>query len=403
MPENSDYYLKNIYKNLIAVKKINSNDICPVIKRIDWKTGITYGQYSSNRIGEINYYVRNSYDQIFKCLYNGESINNVNGIPSTIEPIIDYTVNFTNNIIFTGDGYKWKYLYTIDPGAKLKFFDENWIPLPVVGHRKSLSTSTVGSGDISVINIYDTGSNYIDDIGNSTTTTIQIDGDGVGATATAIISGNVLTKILVTNSGNNYTYASANISPNFGYTGNGAILIPEVSPVGGHGYDLISELGCKTIIITSEFNKDEGITLPTDIDYRQIGLISNPEITIGTTTQFANSSIYRPTHDVTVAQGSGEYVQDEIVYQGSLSNPTYSGMVLNFDSTNNLLYLINTYGTITTNQPLYGDTSKLIRLALQETIEQLIPYTGNILYIENRKKIQRNSSGLEQFRLTLNY
>jgi hypothetical protein len=403
LPENSDFYIKNIHKNLVAVKKINSNDICPVIKRIDWKSGTTYGQYSSNRIGEINYYVRNSYDQVFKCLYNGESIIHVNGIASTIEPIIDYTVNFTSNIIFTGDGYKWKYLYTIDPGAKLKFFDQDWIPLPVAEHRKSLSTSILGSGDISVINIYNSGNNYIDDSGNGTTTTIRIDGDGTGATAAAVISGNVLSQILVTNSGKNYTYATANITANFGYSGNGAQLIAEVSPIGGHGYDLISELGCKTIIITTEFNQTEGSTLPTDIDYRQIGLISNPEITVGVTAQFANSSIYRATHDVLLAQGSGAYIQDEIVYQGQLLNPTYSGRVLNFDSINNLLYLINTHGTISINQPLNGTTSKLIRLVLQETIEQLIPYSGNILYIENRKKIQRTSSGLEQFRLTLNY
>jgi hypothetical protein len=69
-PENSDLYLKNIYKNLIALKKINTNDICPVVQRIDWVSGTIYNQYSGSKSNNTNYYIRNSYDQVFKCLFN---------------------------------------------------------------------------------------------------------------------------------------------------------------------------------------------------------------------------------------------------------------------------------------------------------------------------------------------
>ena len=402
-PEDSDFYLKNVSKNLIALKKINTNDICPVIKRIDWVSGTTYEQYSSNQVSNIEYYVRNSYDQIFKCLSNGTTKDTLAGVASTIQPLIDFTTNFTDNIIETGDGYKWKYLYSIDIGAKLKFFDDDWMPIPISTHRKSIKNNTIGCGEVSVINVYNTGQGYSNDNGFNITTSIQIDGDGTGAQARAIVANNKVEKILMTNFGSNYTYATANVITNIGYTGNSAVLFPEISPVGGHGHDLISELGCRTLMVTAEFNGTETGTLPADIDYRQLGLLTNPEILVGSSTEFANSSIYKATHDVTVSQGSGVYQQDEIVYQGDANNPSYSGRVLNFDATNNVLYLINTHGTITLYQGLFGTISNTSRLILQETVEQILPFSGNIIYMENRTKVQRTPSGLEQFRLTLKY
>lgn len=405
LPENTDLYLKNVSKNLIAIKKINTNDIIPIIKRIDWVSGTIYSQYSSNvnNGNVINYYVRNSYDQIFKCLYNRTNINSVNGSQSTIQPVIDFTTNITSNVLEFEDGYKWKYLFTIDAGAKLKFFDENWIPLPSPTHRTSIANNPIGCGEISIINVYNTGENYSDDQGRDITTSIQITGDGSGASAQAVIIGNTVNKIIMSKTGSNYTYANVEIKPKPGYTGNNAVLIPEISPIGGHGYNLINELGCRNIMITAEFNGTESATLPTDIDYRQIGLMTNPEIVVGTSSQFANSTIYRLTHDVIVAQGSGIYQQDEIVYQGTLSNPTYSGRVLNFNTIDNILFLINTQGTIRLSEGIFGTNSKVSRLAIRETVEQVIPYSGNIIYIENRTKVQRTYTGLEQFRLTLNY
>jgi hypothetical protein len=402
-PINSDSYLKTVAKNLIALKKVNTNDMCPVIKRIDWKANTTFNEYSSTSSGNIDYYAKNSYDQVFKCLSNGTTANNLSGSLTSQQPLIDFTTNFVNNIIETGDGYKWKYLYTIDSGTKLKFFDENWIPIPTNSHRQSLKNNSIGCGEISVINVYNTGTGYTDDNGFNTTTKIVIDGDGTGAAAKAIIKNNKVTNIIMTNNGTGYTYATATIVPNIGYSGSGAVLTAEISPIGGHGHNLIGELGCKTIMVTAEFNGTETGTLPTDIDYRQIGLLTNPEISTGSSTTFADAPIYKSTHDITVSQGSGTYQQDEIVYQGPIGNPTFYGTVLNFDAINNVLYLINTQGTSTQFQGIYGSNSNTSRVLLQEFIEQILPFSGNIIYIENRTKIQRTSSGLEQFRLTLNY
>jgi hypothetical protein len=413
IPTDNDFYMKSVYKSIIAMKKINSNDISAVIERVDWKSGIVYSQYSStSNLNDVDegglllndFYVRNSYDQVFKCVSNGTTSANTTGIISSIEPLIDFSTSFQDNVIITGDGYKWKYIYTIDSGAKLKFFDENWMPLPINTHRSKIGNNSYGAGEISVINVFNSGNNYVNDNGFGVTTTINIIGDGENASAKAIISGGKITNVLMANTGSNYTYATATIAPNIGYTGNGAILVAEPSPIGGHGFDLLEEFGCRTIMVTAEFNGTETGTLPNDIDFRQIGLVANPEIKVGSSSQFANSSIYKATHDITVSQGVNNYIQDEFVYQGkSLEEATFSGRVLNFDLTNNILYLINTQGNITLQDILNGSDSNTLRIALQEVIEQIVPFSGNIIYIENRTKVTRTSTGLEQFRLTLNY
>lgn len=408
-PYTTDSYVKNIHKNMIAMKKVNTNDISPVIERIDWISGITYTQYSDSvSLFDIDqngnlvnpFYIKNSYDQIFKCLYNGNSNLNPNGIPSTYEPLVDFSYDPSSNFITTADGYKWKYMFSIDSGSKLKFFDDKWIPIPVTSIFNDIRSTAAGYGEISTINVYNSGSGYTNDSGVGISTSITITGDGTGASAVAQITRNSVVQVLLSNTGSNYTYANISINPNIGFGGNGAVLQASVSPIGGHGYNLLQELGCRTILITSQFNGTESGTIPDTIDYREVGLISYPLTSSG----LADGFVYRLTHDIIVSPGGGVYSQDEFVYQGdSLANATFYGRVLNFDSNNNILYLINTNGSITPNDIIKGDTSKVIRVAFQESVQPIIPASGDILYIENRNKVQRTTNGIEQFRLTISY
>ena len=81
--------IKKIFKNIFAVKNISSGSISPVIQRVDWTSGTVYDYYrddinitaqDENHNNLYNYYVKNRYDQVFKCLWNN------NGATSTYEP-----------------------------------------------------------------------------------------------------------------------------------------------------------------------------------------------------------------------------------------------------------------------------------------------------------------------------
>lgn len=402
-------YLKQTYKNMIVAKLIHTSDISPVIQRTNWENGVIYDYYvdnldmtekDANGINVYNFYVKNKYDQVFKCLWNN------NGGASTDEPYFEPGSYGTNGIFQGGnDGYKWKFMYTIDTGLKLKFMDDSWMPIalgyntpnPVYDGRTG-SAPAEGSGGLEVINLTNNGLNY-DSANSPITVTITGDGSGAAATASSNAAG-YITDITVTNAGSNYTFANVAITS---AAGSGAVAIAPTSPIGGHGFDPITELGSTHVMITSEFNADEGGVLPTEIDYHQIGILVTP-VAYTNPSIPANGEIYRTTTDVVVAPGFGSFTNDEFVYQGtSLSNATFYARVLSFNTSTNVLYLINTVGTITTNAPIVGATSTTTRTLLSSTTGELVPFSGYITYIENREPIQRSADGIEQFRFVLGY
>jgi len=97
------------------------------------------------------FYVRNNRDQIFKCLFNG------NNAISTVEPTIDIDGQLPENpFIVTSDGYRWKYMYTIPPGLKQKFFTKQW--MPVVTDSAVVAGSK--DGRIDIVRVLWGGSGY---------------------------------------------------------------------------------------------------------------------------------------------------------------------------------------------------------------------------------------------------
>lgn len=399
VPTQDQRYLKSVFANMFVAKKVLSNNISPIAQRIDWTSGTVYDYYRDDiNMFEVDengflinsFYVKNKYDQVFKCLWNND------GGTSTIEPYFKPGNFGTTNIFQDSDGYKWKYMYTIDAGSKKTFMDSYWMPVPV-GENTPNPLGTAGRGNIDVINVLNGGSGY--DPSNSTIT-LTVTGDGTGATGTASVANGTITDIVVTNTGSNYSYANVSITT---VAGSNASFIVPVSPIGGHGFDPVSELGCSRAMIAVEFTGSESGYIPTDIDYGQVGILINPTA-LSTYPNAANGSIYKTTTDLIVASGFGSYTPDEPVYQGtSLGAATFSATVLSFDEATNVVRLINTQGTPTTDATLYGDSSKTARTLLTVSTPDFVPYSGYLSQIQNRSAIQRSSDGIEQFKFVLGY
>ena len=399
IPLQTTSYLKNVYKNIFVIKKIQSSDISGVIERKDWVSGTIYDYYRDdidmfqrdvNGYLMLNFYIRNQYDQIFKCLWNAK------GTPSINQPYFQPGTYGTNNIYQGADGYKWKYIYTIDIGSKTKFMDTLWMPVPIVENTLDPLSTASGCGDIEVINVTNAGgTGYF-----ATNTTISIVGDGTGASANVTTLGGAIQDFVVSNPGTNYSYANVIISSS---SGSGANISAPISPIGGHGYDSISELGCNHVMLISSFNGSEGGYIPTDIDYRQVGIINNP-LALSTYPNFANASIYSTTTDFVVVPGSGKFTPDEILYQGdTLAAATFTASVLSFDEITNTVKLINITGNPVKGSLIYGNTSLTARVLLLIKPLDFITFSGKINYIENREVVQRSSDGIEQFKFVLQY
>jgi len=392
--------IKQIYKNIFVAKQIKTSDISPIIQRIDWTANETYDYFQddvdmtakdANGYLVKHFYVKNKYDQIFKCLWNNK------GNPSTREPYFEPGTYSSNKIFQGDDGYKWKFMYTIDTGLKLKFMDREWIPVQTGSNTPNPLITTAGAGSIDVINVENGGSGF--DTVNAVVF-VTITGDGTGATASANVSANGIVQDIIVNSpGGNYTFANVSVTSTIG--GN-CVVSTSTSPVGGHGFDPISELGCGHVMLTAQFDGDENNFVPTDIDYHQVGILVNP-----TTRQYnpspANGSIYSATTNIVVAPGTEGYVPDEFVYQGLLSDPSFYATVLSFNTESNLIKLINTSGTPSNNSPIFGQTSKTTRTLLSYSIPNFVVHSGYMIYIENRSGVQRSVDGIEQFRFVLGF
>ena len=106
-----------------------------------------------------NYYVLNSDFRVYICLNNGTTPENPSGRPSLDEPT--FTDLEPREAGTSGDGYIWKYLYTIKPSELVKFDTTNYIPVPQKWETNSedapVRNNAATSGQIKIVTIKNRG------------------------------------------------------------------------------------------------------------------------------------------------------------------------------------------------------------------------------------------------------
>lgn len=178
-------------------------------------TGVIAKSYSgAQSLQESQFYVMTDDYNIYKCLDNN------NDALSTVKPT-DVAVNpFT-----LADGYKWKYMASIQPGKRNKFLTEDYIPVTT-----SVNSKYYGRGTIRNVRIENTGDSY-------TFASIQIDGDGYLEEDPVYII-----QAVIANSGNNFTAANIIIDPPVSYSSSWSNNTPVFSGVRIEHEDNIYEI-----------------------------------------------------------------------------------------------------------------------------------------------------------------
>lgn len=136
----------DVYDNMLFGKRLSTSDVCLMIKRYNWTTNTVYARYDNedNLLSTKQYFVVNSNNAVFKCL------NNNNGANSTIEPVIE---DPTDESYITGDGYQWKYMYSVTAATVTKFATQEYFPFV---ENASVESNAV-SGAIEVIDVVTPG------------------------------------------------------------------------------------------------------------------------------------------------------------------------------------------------------------------------------------------------------
>ena len=460
--EENDYW-----DTMIALKKINSSDVRQVIPKRNWTSGTTYDMYrhdysvtntaavsGATNLYSAFYYVMNSDFRVYICLQNGTDPNNPNGKPSLDEPL--FTDLEPRSAGSSGDGYVWKYLYTIKPNEVVKFESTDFMPVPADWPTSSDNATVRDNavdGSIKIVTVTNDGVGL--GTANQTYTRVPIEGDGSGAECTLTVGADSkVSGVTVSNQGSGYSFGSLNLSSGGVPTGT---TIPTfdviMSPQGGHGADIYRELGAFNVLLYSRIENDnENPDFVTGNQIARVGVVENPEVTAGTVLTSDKASALNALKLTGTGYSSASFTADSYFTQTVATGSTAVGRVVNYDATTGVLKYwqdrslagFNTVGTALTN-PTYGFDLKSFtaapesggsltiiptsgsNLAIDTSFSgistiinnktyylgqsftsgvagpEVKKHAGNIIYVDNRPSITRSSNQKEDIKIILQF
>jgi hypothetical protein len=386
VPKDNQETTTKIWDEMVSLKRILPDSIINVVRRIDWNYDTVYAEFDNadENLFDKSFYLLNSEFNVYKC------ISNNNGSKSKIEP-----TGRSRDIITLSDNYRWKYLYNISTGNRLKFLTNNWMP---VLKDNDVSVNANG-GAIEQIKIVNGGLDY------STTSTISIIGDGENAEIRPKLSLGVLYDFSYTNIGTNYRYATATINDSTG-SGKYANIKAIVSPIDGHGYDPVIELGSHFLMINVKTEYNEGFgDFPGKFSFRRLGIIKNPRDSYN---NIANASTLTALSGVYLRSVVGDFTQNEFV-EGTTSLANAYVVTANVTSGNGYIKFIRSfdltsnYNKFVPGEIVLGKTSGATAIVSNLLYPEIIPNKGEIYYVENRNTITRSADQTDNLHLVIEF
>ena len=415
------------FDDMLAAKRVTSSDVSYVIPRRNWATGTVYDYYrhdygnritgttttqtsnsGASNLWDTTFYVMSSTFNVYKCLDNNS------GATSTVEP-----TGTSTSILTTGDGYKWKYIYTLSAAQQTNFLSTDFMAVSTNATVSSAATD----GAINIVKIKSAGTGGT----NGTHTGIAIRGDGSSGTVSVTVSGGAVTAVTVTNVGSGYTFGYITVSDIIaaGATGlSGTELDCIIEPKGGHGFNAVKELGGFHVMLNTSFEASEASNsgdFTTANDFRRVALMRD----IATGGSAATSTTLRGTKAVLVTSPSGNFTVDEEINQATTGAV---GKVVEWDSSNNILYYVQTRfndegidsnGNLTAfsgANTITGQSSSVTATPSTSTTTvdsisftsgynsgEIDADTGDVIYVENRSPITRASDQTENVKLIIEF
>lgn len=163
----------DVWNYALGMKKMVASQVSLSAARINWTSGTVYTQYDDiSPYNNSAFYVLTDDFNVYKCLSNN------NGAASTAKPIGTLASTF-----YTGDGYLWKYMYSISGPDAVNFLTSDFMPVKTLTTNDGSAQWTVQQsaidGGIHTVKVNTGGTGYI-----STTGTIV----SVASSTTAVIA-----------------------------------------------------------------------------------------------------------------------------------------------------------------------------------------------------------------------
>jgi len=288
---------------------------------------------------------------------------------------------------------------------------------------------------------------------------VRLDGDGTGFEAdisTIVIGGNTHYYVNITDPGQDYTYVRrVMVQQNSGGSSSfpsdfdaDTSLSAILAPIGGHGWDAVEELGGHRMMIytTLPGNTDFGeqgtgyqhkYADDVDTDYRTVGLLVDPiksrdgydDIVNGATKgevvmtgdrqlepDATNVARLHYTGTFTTNLADAEWIGKEVMQVGSNGTFQAIGRVVDHDPVGDYFYVIPYAGTTIhtqfeadTSAPVYvHNTNGTLDTSNSFTVDavkpnDILPFSGDIIYLDNRAKITRDEGKTETVRIIIEF
>ena len=520
---NTQVEKRDFQRRVIFGNKVSEDNIRYMFYKNAWLTGTIYDDFDDTQdISTLNNIVTVSNSEgdyeVFKCLENN------NGSASTSTPSFTGVDPNSYEQIFSGDGYVWKYLFTVSAGDDIVFGTNNSLPLPYPSYGNT-DVITAAKEDISQIIIENTQINLFQQYrfgpSNNATDSSTVSFQSIVQSATSanvadirvratpkpgfsLYTGNdsyknmyllqtdssgamtvydilssstpnspdldidlkinttdgnspnlfkndifqIVPKINVTRStssgtpcvaygiidqfgtlkrvafkskGSEYKFATATLALPTAVATNytpaqAATLRCVISPTGGHGSDMISELAMSRLAVITNFS-GEDVAIPDANSYTKVGLIKNPSFTDSTLpTQFDNRTTIVISGDHTATALAGYYVQQTVALD-TTNNEVITARIHEsvFSGGNTTIHLVDYYGDfkntfqtgiISVKANLSTTTASTLTInnaSTDVTYGKYSPYTGQVLHFVDFDPIQRQATRKEKIKFIFDF
>ena len=345
--------MNDFHDTMLAVKRVTSTDVKQIVPKLNWNSGTTYDYYrhdysisnappnsGGTSLYTANYFVVNSDFRVYICLQNGTTPETPDGKPSLDEPTFTDLEPRTPGT--SGDGYIWKYLYSIKPADLIKFDSTDFMPVPRDWGSDAADAAVKNNatdGGIKIVVVKNRGTGI--GTANQTYTRVPIKGDGFNAECTVVVNNDAqIESVTVSNEGFGYTYGNVDLSAGSVPTPTSQptldVIIP---PPGGHGADIYRELGATNALMYARIENDaENPDFITGNQVARIGILENPKA--------FNSNEILTLDKASAAyalrlSGTGyssvTFTADDYVRQTVATGSTAVGRVISYDQTTGVL------------------------------------------------------------------
>lgn len=442
LPNGSVIESKEILDNLIGAIAIQPANAYNVIPRIDWVANRRYKRWNENdptmfdvsTVGANTYYPCYAIyeDKIYVCLDNDSNdsyVSNGQYVPGLSQYFPEGDSTSAANRAPSdpsADGYSWVYVADLSPSSE--FNTDQFVSISSTATGTATEATTASGGIVYGFEIVNpgtgvTGTGFKLLLSDDTMETpVEMDltatisgGAIIGIKFDESVHGSQATAISLTNG-----TARASIV-HTGTSTTAAVIRPLVSPRNGFGFNPLKDLPAFYAGLAVNYNGNVGGELPTSVSYRQISLLRDPT---------------RNDDDSPDPSGDGSYTEPEVynalrrfevsgtpdlssISQGDIITDTSTGLAVTgakafvdyVDDTNDYIYFHQNESASINQQDFTtadGVNSKITIGATEYTVTavtdpEFTPRTGEVVFLENRKPIQRAASQEEEIKLVIQF